>query len=275
MTEQWSNDNWIALELVNILFFSALSCYHGWSLGKLGFRWTLLPAFHTLSLIGFLATLPAQCVDLSCFLADSPICGNWTNVDADSKAVQVLVMSTYNLGFLALNANFAMIAFFTRKEIVYARHGPSRWPSSRKPIGVFCCILAALGLLFFLNYSSHIGITEVGWLNVTSSIVIWIGVFVRNATVGAAIVQVAVLTCTLHYSQRVLPFMNTRLLLLAILLAAAHSVLQTLSLLSPVLENEEAQVPLAWLGTLCAMSGNSLLAYLFREGRDASSMPLL
>ena len=272
MTEQWSNDNWIALELVNILFFSALSCYHGWSLGKLGFRWTLLPAFHTLSLIGFLATLPAQCVDLSCFVADSAICGNWSSVDANTMAAQVAVMSIYNLGFLALNTNFAMIAFFARKEIVYVRHGPSRWRSSRKPIGVFCLTLAALGLLFFLNYSSHLGLTQSGWLKSDAGIVIWIGVLVRIATVGAAIVQVAILTCTLHYSQRVLPFMNTRLLLLALLLAAAHAVLQAVSLLPFALA---AQVPLAWLGTLCAMSGNSLLAYLFRDGRDDASMPLL
>jgi hypothetical protein len=266
----------MAVESTEIALLVCLSCYHGLSLNRLpNWSWSLVPVFHLLFLIGFLGVPPAQCMDLACFADERmAICENWSTSNVGLSVAQVLIMTVCNVGLVSINANFAMIGYSARKEIVYARRGPIRWRSSRKAMRVFSISLAAMGLLFFLNFSPFLTLSQTNWCETASCVIVWIGVLVRIVTVGTATVQVGILACTLNYSQRVLPFMNTRLLLLAMLTCTVHFLLQACAFMPNVLDNEVAQVPLAWLQVLCGTTSYTLLAYLFRHAKDETT-PLL
>src|SRR3989338_4503256 len=178
--------------------------------------------FHFLLFVGYLASLPLLIFAIGCASNRSSWSGRFCSDDSGSAAPNALVLALStlsNLGSFCLNACYAVIGFYARKEIVLARDGPRRWNATYRAPAALAILLALSGFLFFLSVAAGGKLT---WSAI--QIVSWIGKCVPVATTLASTITVGILTSTLKYSQRVLPFMPTKLLLVALLLALVNAV---------------------------------------------------
>jgi len=247
---------WICYEAAvatNILLTALITAFHAYRLVAL---WGLLRArhwlllFHLLMFIGYFSLLPYLIWSLACAFDRY----QW-QICASNSPLPILLMTVHNLGYFFLNAVYALLGFHARKEIIYARDGPSRWAAGHNAMTALTTIFIVLGLLFFLQPLHPAALTT------GNNIFAWTGV----ATTLASTITVGVLTCTLKFSQRVLPFMSTKLLLLSVFLAFASFLAQAVGAIPEFSIYTLLQVCLVWAEVLTFQLSSFLLAYLFRR----------
>ena len=103
--------------LLPLVGFHALRTWQIWRLGRPCTDW--LTQFHFLSLVALVSFVP--------YCAWRIFCINPINCTTESlhPAALYTVVAFDNLGLFCLNALVVLLGYVTRKEIVYAKHGPS------------------------------------------------------------------------------------------------------------------------------------------------------
>lgn len=250
---------------VGVLSTALLAAFHAYRLIGL---WRLLRSrhwlilFHLLLFTGYLSFLPYLIWSLACNIdrLKWPICNYETSASARSNAPIILLGTFLNLANFCFNAAYALLGFYARKEIVYARDGPSRWHATYKPMMLLTTVCIVSGLLFFLQVDPAESST---WSR--TQIISWTGTLVQVVTTLASTITVGVLTALLNFSQRVLPFMSTKLLLLAVFLAFGAFLFGAIANIPELANYDLLQDCLVWAQVLPFHLSNFLIAFLFRH----------
>jgi len=195
--ESATSIGWKALAYAAFVLPIPLVIYHVFravKIWRLGYRKGFLVYLHTLFAIAFVSLFFYGFHELGCtwaFLKDldficGPESGYWTAF-------------VYNLSTFCINAVYALLGYYCRKELVFAKHGEIRWLSGHRFITAMTAALIAAGLVNFAVYNEYAAASWMGVLN-----------YFPIVTACGSLVQIFILAATLNFSQRVMPFLSTK-----------------------------------------------------------------
>lgn len=187
---------------VSLVSLGPLFLYHIARMLKMGCQCSFHFNFHLLFTFAIGCAILSDVFYIACY---------WSGEDFCFKpGYHYTIKAIKNTTGVCLNTLFALLGYYCWKEYSVAKHGPWRWEQrSHKSTW----LAGTFSLAGFLNYAEYQDINPRAelWYYVLACGVL----FIRTIVVVGTLVQIIYLARTLHYSQRVLPFLNNRLLLLA------------------------------------------------------------
>lgn len=223
------NGRWI-FSVVAFSILTALSIpfpiYHGIRTGQF---WVRLRSFHDFLILFHLISLLVG-IGYTIFFSWLLTCavgnGLGESLSVCSGAAKYAFEANVSFILISLTAFLSLLVYYTRKEVLFARHGPRRWdtqpwhrsPRSRALLFAYSLIAAellnSLSTLIAMRFETQP--RSVVYIAFTS-----LGALFHFLAVTAAVVQALVLARTLNFTQRCLPFLSTRHLACVVVTYAA------------------------------------------------------
>lgn len=257
----------LTTEVVALLPLIVFHAIRLWKLRQDLRRTHWLPYFHILSLLALLSLLPTVLWFVVCLYGNFEM--KLCSADSDVNVVifQDVIFGIMNFGNFCINALFAVLGYFARKELVVYRNGPGTWRQQSGRFKILALVLIALGGLYFVNYNDSTFSPEwnVMIIGSTASCILTL------VTASISTAQVGILARTIRYPQRVFPFVSTKFLFAVTLLFPLGAVLGASEYFHPF----SLDGAVAWLDAVCFVTYNYLLAWAFRRPETQFQTPLL
>ena len=187
---------------LSVASLGPLLVYHVVRMSKMGYQRTFHFNFHLLFFIAIGCAMLSDVLYIACYWSADSYCFR--------PSYHYTIKAIKNTTGACLNALFAILGYYCWKEYSVAKHGPWRWEQRTHKSKWLARVFIVAG---FLNYAEYQDLNPRGelWYYILADLVL----LLRTVVMVGTLVQITYLAKTLHYSQRILPFLNNRLLLLA------------------------------------------------------------